>query len=338
MKKIDDTTKQRVVTLLQSNRSIENVAKSLGISARTVGRIKKAFLPAFPRLPAGRPRILSTRTLRDINRKVLCGECTTGKAVMRRLQHQGIKLCYQTVWNSLHKIGIFARHKRKKLFLSKKRQIERYRWTIAHRSWTLEDWKRVIFSDETKINLWNSDGVQYCLVKQNSQLQPFHVQETVKHGGGGLMFWGCMTSQGLGYGCQIYDGTMRTNDYIETLKSALKDTREHYGLGMDDFVFQHDNDSKHAAKDTQEYLEAQGINVLPWPSQSRDLNPIESIWHTLKAQIGLRKRRPTSIHELWEIVLEEWEKIPMDKIKSAYESMPHRLQAVIKAKGGHTRY
>ncbi|OAQ28189.1 hypothetical protein K457DRAFT_50600, partial [Linnemannia elongata AG-77] len=106
MKKIDDTTKQRIIRLLQSNRSMENVANSLGISARTVGRIKKAFLPALSRLSAGRPRILSTRTLRDINRKVLCGECTTGKAVMRHLQQQGIKLCYQTVWNSLHSIGI----------------------------------------------------------------------------------------------------------------------------------------------------------------------------------------------------------------------------------------
>lgn len=150
MKKIDDTTKQHIVTLLQSNRSIENVAHSLEVSARTVGRIKKAFLPTFPTLPAGRPRILSTRTLRDINRKVLCGECTTGKAVMRRLQKQGIKICYQTVWNSLHSIGIVAKRKRKKPFLSKKHRIKRYRWAIAHRSWTLEDWKRVIFSDESR--------------------------------------------------------------------------------------------------------------------------------------------------------------------------------------------
>lgn len=338
MKKIDNTSQQRVITLLQSNRSIEDIANSLGISARTVGRIKKAFLPALPRLPAGRPRILSTRTLRDINRKVLGGECTTGKAVMRHLQHQGVKLCYQTVWNSLHSIAIFARRKQKKPFLSRKHRIERYRWAIAHRSWTVEDWKRVVFSDETKINLWNSDGIQYCLVKQDSQLQPFHVQETVKHGGGGLMFWGCMTSQGLGYGCQIYEGTMRASDYIGILDSALKDTREHYDLGKNDFVFQHDNDSKHTAKATQEYLEVQGINVLPWPSQSPDLNLIESIWHTLKAQIGLREHRPTSIHELWEIVLEEWEKIPVGMIERAYESMPHRVQAVIKAKGGHTRY
>jgi len=78
--------------------------------------------------------------------------------------------------------------------------------------------------------------------------------------------------------------------------------------------------------------------VLPWPAQSADLNLIEHIWNYLKVRIGLRERRPTSIHNLWQVVLEEWEEIPLDYIESLYKSMLSRVRVVLEAKGGHTRY
>ena len=85
-------------------------------------------------------------------------------------------------------------------------------------------------------------------------------------------------------------------------------------------------------------LEDQNIEVLPWPAQSADLNPIEQVWDILKVQIGRRETRPTSIHDLWNVVLEEWELISLDRIQGLYESMPRRVEAVLKAKGGHTKY
>ena len=152
------------------------------------------------------------------------------------------------------------------------------------------------------------------------------------------MFWGCMTSRGLGYGCQIYEGTMKKEDYIGILDSTFKESLNHYQLTKDDFIFQHDNDPKHKAKATTKYLEDQEYIVLPWPAQSADLNPIENVWDKLKTQIGQRERRPTSIHELWNMVLEEWELIPQSMIDNLYATMPERVEAVLRAKGGNTRY
>lgn len=338
MKKTDNSTKEQILNLLRARGSISHVAQEAGVSLMTVLRLKRSCLPTLPDRASGRPRVLSVRTLHDINRSVLSGSCKTGKDVYRDLQRQGVQITYQSTLNSLRKIGIRPRKKSKKPFLSNKHKKARFQWAKAHQHWTVDDWKRVIFSDETKINLWNSDGIQYCLRKKDTPLQPFHVKQTVKHGGGSMMFWGCMTYKGLGYGCQIYDGNMNAEDYIQILDKTFKDSLTHYEYRALDIIFQHDNDPKHRARATKAYLEDQGIEVLPWPSQSPDLNPIEHVWNFLKVRIGLREKHPTSIHDLWDIVVEEWEKIPVDYIQRLYESMPSRIQAVLKAKGGHTKY
>jgi hypothetical protein len=114
-------------------------------------------------------------------------------------------------------------------------------------------------------------------MRNGQELQLFHLETTVKHGGGSLMFWDCMTWKGHGYGCQICDGTMNKDDYIHILDTTFKNTFEHYGYYPGNFIFQHDNDPKHTAKATKTYLAELGIDVLPWPAQSADLNPIERV-------------------------------------------------------------
>jgi len=102
--------------------------------------------------------------------------------------------------------------------------------------------------------------------------------------------------------------------------------------------FQQDNDPKHMSGLATQWFEDNNIQVLGWPSQSPDMNPLEHLWDHLKRQLRKYPTPPKGVHELWDRVAEEWDEIPPEVCQNLIESMPRWIQAVIKAKGGHTKY
>lgn len=104
----------------------------------------------------------------------------------------------------------------------------------------------------------------------------------------------------------------------------------------EDWIFQQDNDPKHTSKLIQNWLNDKKLNVLKWPSQSPDLNPIEHLWEELDKRI--RTRNFTKTGDLFKVLSEEWKKIPLDLIVKLVDSMPRRCEAVIAANGYATKY
>ncbi len=101
-------------------------------------------------------------------------------------------------------------------------------------------------------------------------------------------------------------------------------------------IFQHDNDPKHMAKATKEWLKKKYIKVLDLPCQSLDHNPIDNLWRELKVRVA--KRQPRNLNDLERICKEEWDKIPPEMWENLAANYKNPLTSVIASKGFATKY
>ena len=97
------------------------------------------------------------------------------------------------------------------------------------------------------------------------------------------MLWGCFSSAGTGALVRT-EGKMDGAKNRKNLEENLLPSARKLKFGQK-FTFQHDNDPKHTAKATLEWLKNKKINVLERPSQSSNLNPIQNLWHDLKIAV-----------------------------------------------------
>lgn len=97
-----------------------------------------------------------------------------------------------------------AFEKEKKLDISATNAKNRLKWCLVHCDWTLDDWKRVIWSDVTKTNRFiTSDGLVWSWVRGGEQLRRKYVKATRKHGGGSIMFRSTISYAEVGWICKI---------------------------------------------------------------------------------------------------------------------------------------
>ena len=151
------------------------------------------------------------------------------------------------------------------------------------------------------------------------------------------MVWGCMGWNGVGKLVEV-QGKMDAEQYCAILEDGMVESFEKLDMEEDECYFQQDNDPKHASNYATQWFSDNNIQVLGWPAQSPDLNPIEYLWDHLKCQLQKYDTPPKGVHELWERVVEEWNAISPEVCQNLIESMPRWICAVIKAKGGHTKY
>jgi hypothetical protein len=264
----------------------------------------------------GRPRILSYRNRRHLVRLISCGEADTAVDLQRQVATQiNIAVSTDTIRRSLKMEGMVSAVKKKKPLLRPRHFKARHDFARKYQHWTIEDWRRVIFSYETKINRIGSDGRKWIWKRPGAALNSRIVHGTVKFGGGSIMLWGCMTAFGIGHSCRI-DGGMDAKLYTDILGGEMISSLELYGLQHGEIIFQQDNDPKHTSKLARTWFSKNGIKVLDWPAQSPDLNPIEHLWDFLKRKLSVYETTPLSIYELWQRVQIEWERIPKDVCKS----------------------
>ena len=77
--------------------------------------------------------------------------------------------------------------------------------------------------------------------------------------------------------------------------------------------------------------------IQDWPANSPDLNPIEHLWRHVMLKLDAYDTKPKNMDELWDRFDAEWNKFTKEGMTKYYESMPKRIEEVIKAKGGYTK-
>ncbi|KAG0817752.1 hypothetical protein G6F16_012601 [Rhizopus arrhizus] len=336
MRPISNDMQNRIVQLLKEGVSGEEISTKTGVSTGTISKIRKNHDLGDLKTNGGRPFVISTLLGRRILRNFNSGNYKNASDAARKLLEDGENISAETIRRFLKESGYAAIHKPKFLPLTKHRMKERYEFAGAHLSRTIDDWKKVIFSDETKVNRIGSDGLQWTWTN-GDKLKDFQVQHMIKHGGGSLMLWGCLTWYGVGYLSNI-KGSINSDFYIGILEDELMKTFDWYDLQKEDIIFQQDNASIHTAKEVSEWLENNNISVLRWPPHSPDLNPIENLWSILKRRLLQYEKQPDGMLELWSRIENVWESITQNECQKLIESMPKRIKAVYNAKGGHTKY
>ncbi|GFV43210.1 transposable element Tcb1 transposase [Trichonephila clavipes] len=309
-KELDVNVKNMIIQLRNEGLTYRAIGIQLNINLFTVRSVVKKFNETGStekKVRSGWPGIFSAREKRSIIKEVKKNSKISAPQLAKDVASTSLEtFSVQTIRNVLHEESYYGREARKKPFISERNRRKRLDFVKSHVNLSDEFWNAVIFSNESKFNIFGSDGLQYVWRKPNTELEKQYLTSTVKHGGGSVLVWGCMAANEVGKLCFIV-GIMTAHTYIDILCHNLQSSAQKRGLGTS-FVFQQDNDPKHTANLTREWLLHNSLRQLKTPPQSPDINPIENLWHKLDVEV--RKHKISSKDELKRILLQEWHKIP----------------------------
>ena len=128
----------------------------------------------------------------------------------------GMPISTKTIGKYLNNLGWASCFKCRKPFLTESHAKARLEWCREHRKWLDIEWKYVVFTDESRFCMNRPDGGERVWRQTHEKYHRSCITSMVKFGGGGVMFWGCITWWGVGPLIRI-NGTMDADVYVDTL-------------------------------------------------------------------------------------------------------------------------
>ncbi|CAF4220132.1 unnamed protein product [Rotaria sordida] len=228
---------------------------------------------------------------------------------------------------ALSNAGFFCREASKFIGIFKssvRRAIKRFEET-AHINRIINDWKRVIFSDE----------ITFYVIKRKNEVKIWRTKdERWKEDcmevaavvvGGHVNFSGAITSEGTG--CfRIYSENTNSNVYCDILNNYLIPTVHLYQM-ENDYIYQYDNARYHVSRHVQAKLHELGVELLQWPAKSPDLNVIAHLRSIIDNK--LKSRPLSSVKELTEALSIECLSMKPELCNKLVLSMSKKIQKCI---------
>jgi transposase len=319
----------QVDALLAEGKSQNKVAERLKRSRKAIQTYVKSRATYFEKRPNGAFPVLKERDKRAIIRHV----SATGASITETKRTLGLVASKSTIHNVLSSCNALRYVKAKtKPKLTPRHEASRLDFARQHMTWNLE-WRQVIFSDEKKFNLDGPDGIKYYW--HDLRKEPKLLSKRV-HGGTSVMVWAGYCFYGKSE-LVLRECKGKADVYQQVLQQHLLPFIGRLGGG--NWTFQQDGATVHTAATTMQWFERNKITVLPWPSLSPDLNPIENLWGILVRIVYDNGRRQfNSSQELRAALLDAWNQIELSTLENLSNSMPQRMFAVIRGGGKSSRY
>ncbi len=175
----------------------------------------------------------------------------------------GLKL--ESVHQESPRSDVFRKRATKPLLNQRQRQ-KHLTWAVEKKNWTVAQWSKVLFSDESKFCISFGNQGPRVWRKSGEAQNPCCLKSSVK------------------FPLCFLKSTVNTAIYQEILEHFMLPSADKL-YGDADFIFQQDLAPAHTAKGTKNWFNDHGVTVLDWPANSPDLNPIENLWGIVKRKM-----------------------------------------------------
>jgi len=267
---------------------------------------------------AGRPRVISNQLSQKIRRYIEKDPSISTRALAIKL---GEVVSPSTILRHLKSLGYRNDVPKEVPMLTPQQKRKRLKWAKEHEN---DSWTKTFFSDETAFQLFRNTVGQWYKGPRPIRRIPKDRRK--------IFAWGGFCKKGK-TNLYCFRGIMTAEVYVNILEENVADIKAMLGKK---FRFQQDNDPKHTSRLAKSYLGKNMPEILDWPSNSPDLNPIENLWNMVKRNV--EKRMPRSLDELESFLKEEWDLIPDDTLNNLIKSMKNRCREVIRKNGDHIDY
>lgn len=329
-----------VLALVREGLSNREIARRTKRSEKSVRRVKKAAITlgtgATPARKKGTGRKRKTQSRTD---KLLKGEVQKDPFITARElkeQHADVlgDVAVRTIQNRLQKdLKLPCRRAAHKPLVTEKIRQQRLAFCRRYGQWTSEDWRSVLFSDESAFKTISKGQMKVRRPMGSDRYDTKYTVKTVKFPAD-VMVWGCFSGEKGRGGLYFLEKDVNMNGalYVDVLKNHMLPFYEKH----ENPHFLQDGAPCHRAKCVREWLSEKKIQLIEWPGHSPDLNPIENLWNEIKRKVG--KLPVSNVDLLRDKISAIWNDIDLSYFRKLSDSMLSRVTAVLKVKGNMTKY
>ena len=242
-----------------------------------------------------------------------------------------------TIRTYIRRLGFGNQIARRKPYLTIDHRAKRLAFARKHRHWTEEDWKNVIWTDESSFELGKTSRQIRVWRKVHEAYESKCLAPTFKSGRSSVMIWGAFTGFDKSPLVIMPEGERTATDFVHNVYDGTLSAFYFMHDHPHDLTLMEDGAPIHRSKFTQQWRMAYGIKKLDWPPNSPDLNPIENLWKLVKNLLR-HHNRPRNKQEMVQTIEAVWNEVSMDQLQKLIASMPRQMEAVISAKGGSTKW